>query len=77
MSEPEFDNDAERLAMEIGTICDKEQTGAILQAISIILSDVIEELPIEAAIPLLLEVLNDSILMAYDVDTEVSMRNMQ
>jgi len=67
----EFTKEALELAQEIGEACDTHTTGAILEAISIVLSDVIEDLELEEAIPILLEVLQDTVLMTYDIDTDV------
>jgi len=67
----EFTKEALGLAQEIGEACDTHTTGAILEAISMVLSDMIEDIPMEQAIPILLEVLQDSILMAYEIDTSV------
>lgn len=67
----EFTIEAAKLAQEIGDICDTYQKGAIFEAMSMVLADVIQDLEMEHAIPLLLEVLQDAVLMAYDVDTDV------
>lgn len=67
----EFTTEAIKLAQDIGDLCDTYQKGAILEAMSIILADVIGDLEMEHAIPMLLEVLQDAILMAYDIDTSV------
>ncbi len=36
-----------------------------------LLADIIQDLEMEEAVPVLLEVLQDAVLMTYDVDTEV------
>jgi len=67
----EFTAQAAKLAEEMGDICDTHEKGDILNAMSMVLADVIQDLEMEHAIPLLLEVLQDAVLMAYDVDTDV------
>lgn len=67
----QFTLDAAELAEKIGDICDTYQKGAILEAISMVLADVVQDLELEDAIPFLLEVLQDAVVMAYDVDTDV------
>ncbi len=67
----EFTAQAAKLAEEMGDICDTHEKGDILNAISMLLADIIHDLEMEEAVPVLLEVLQDAVLMTYDVDTEV------
>jgi hypothetical protein len=67
----EFTAQAAKLADEIGDICDTHEKGDILNAISMLLADIIQDLEMEEAVPVLLEVLQDAVVMAYDVDTSV------
>ena len=67
----EFTAQAAKLAEEIGDICDTHEKGDILNAISMLLADIIQDLEMEEAVPVLLEVLQDAVVMAYDVDTSV------
>ncbi len=67
----EFTAQAAKLAEDMGDICDTHEKGDILNAISMLLADIIHDLEMEEAVPVLLEVLQDAVLMTYDVDTEV------
>lgn len=67
----EYTKEAFELFQEINEALDTHRTGAILEAVSMILSGVISDLEMEEAIPILLEVIQDAILIAYDVDTDV------
>ncbi len=67
----EFTAQAAKLAEEIGDICDTHEKGDILNAISMLLADVVQDLELEEAVPVLLEVLQDAVVMAYDIDTDV------
>lgn len=67
----EFTAQAAKLAEDMGDICDTHEKGDILNAISMLLADLIQDLEMEEAVPVLLEVLQDAVLMAYDVDTGV------
>lgn len=67
----EFTAQAAKLAEDMGDICDTHEKGDILNAISMLLADLIQDLEMEEAVPVLLEVLQDAVLMTYDVDTEV------
>ena len=67
----EFTLDAAELAQKIGDICDTYQKGAILEAVAMVLADVVQDLEVDHAIPMLLEVLQDAISMAYDIDAAV------
>ncbi len=67
----EFTAQAAKLAEDMGDICDTHEKGDILNAISMLLADIIQDLEMEEAVPVLLEVLQDAVLMTYDVDTEV------
>jgi hypothetical protein len=67
----EFTAQAAKLAEEMGDICDTHEKGDILNAISMLLADVVQDLELEEAVPVLLEVLQDAVVMAYDVDTSV------
>lgn len=67
----EFTKEALELAQELGDACHTHTTGAILEAISLLLSDMMEDIPMEQAIPILLEVVQDAVSMTYDIDTAV------
>lgn len=67
----EFTAQAAKLAEDMGDICDTHEKGDILNAISMLLADIIQDLEMEEAVPVLLEVLQDAVLIAYDVDTGV------
>jgi len=67
----EFTAQAAKLAEEMGDICDTHEKGDILNAISMLLADVVQDLELEEAVPVLLEVLQDAVVMAYDIDTDV------
>ena len=67
----EFTAQAAKLAEDMGDICDTHEKGDILNAISMLLADVVQDLELEEAVPVLLEVLQDAVVMAYDIDTDV------
>jgi hypothetical protein len=74
----EYTLDGLNLYNQIGDIFDKQENGAILKAVSMVLADVVSDLEMEEAVPILLEVLQDAVALAYDVETDVvSLGKMQ
>lgn len=67
----EYTKEALALFEELNEVLDTQRTGAILEAVAMVLSGVVSDLEIEEAIPVLLEVIQNAILIAYDVDTDV------
>jgi hypothetical protein len=60
-----------QLTQRIGEVCHGHEDNLVFEAIAINLANMVQDLEVEEAIPLLLEVMQDAVMIAFEVDTSI------